>query len=55
MALFHNFGVNLRNCLCGVQNRPPPRNAAELYRLEEKCTFLDRKLTSALKEAVDGQ
>jgi hypothetical protein len=54
MALFRNFGVNQRNRLCGVQNRPPPRNAADFLELAENWSFLDRKLTSALKEAVNG-
>jgi hypothetical protein len=54
MALFRNFGVNQRNRLCGVQNRPPPRNAADFLELAENCTFLDRKLTSALNKIVDG-
>jgi hypothetical protein len=47
MALSHNFGVNRRNRLCGIQNRLPPRNAADFLELAENRTFLDRKLTSA--------
>jgi hypothetical protein len=54
MALFRNFGVNRRNRLCGVQNRPPPRNAADFLELAENCAFLDRKLSGALSETVDG-
>ena len=54
MDLFRNFGVNRRNCLCGVQNRPPPRNAADFLELAEYFTFPDWKLTSALNETVDG-
>ncbi|MGB5422355.1 MAG: hypothetical protein WBN03_09355 [Desulfobacterales bacterium] len=53
MALFCNFGVNLRN-RCATYTVTPPRNAADFLDLAENCTFLDRKLTSALKEAVDG-
>jgi hypothetical protein len=45
MALFRNFGVNRRNRLCGIQNRLPPRNAADILELAENCKFLDRKLT----------
>ena len=61
MALFCNFGVNhakdvtgLRNRLCGIQNRLSPRNAADLLELAKNCTFLDRKLISALYETADG-
>jgi hypothetical protein len=54
MALFRNCGVNRRNRLCGEQNRPPPRNAADFLGLAENRSFLDRKLTSALSETVDG-
>jgi len=61
MALSRNFGVNhalgvtdLRNRLCGIQNRLPPRNAADLLELAENFTFLDRKLISALYETADG-
>ena len=31
----------------------PPRNAADFLELEENCTFLDRKLISALDETAD--
>jgi hypothetical protein len=54
MTLFRNFGVNRRNRLCGVQNRPPSRNATDFLELAENGSFLDRKLTSALGETVDG-
>ena len=61
MALSRNFGVNhakdvtgLRNRLCGIQNRLPPRNAADFRELAKNCTFLDRKLISALYETADG-
>ena len=53
MALFRNFGVNLRNCLCGVQKYASAQ-FLDFLELAENCTFLDRKLTSALQEAVDG-
>jgi len=53
MALFSNFGVNLRNRLCGVQEYASAQ-FLDVLELAENCTFLDRKLTSALKEAVDG-
>jgi hypothetical protein len=33
----------------------PPRNAADLLELAKNCTFLDRKLISALYETADGQ
>ena len=61
MALFRNFGVNhakdvtgLRNRLCGIQNRLPPRNSTDFLELAKNCTFLDRKLTSADNENADG-
>ena len=60
MALFRNFGVNhakdvtgLRNRLCGVHEYASAL-FLDFLELAENCTFLDRKLTSALKEAVDG-
>jgi hypothetical protein len=60
MALFRNFGVNhakdvtgLRNRSCGVQKYASAQ-LLDFLELAENCTFLDRKLTSALKEAVDG-
>ena len=37
-----------------MQNRLPPRNAADFLELAENCTFLDRKLTNALNKTVDG-
>jgi hypothetical protein len=40
---FHPYMALFRSC--GVQNRPPPRNAADFFELAENCTFLDRKLT----------
>jgi len=39
--------------LCGMQNRPPPRNTADFLELAENCTFLDRKLISGLLKAED--
>jgi hypothetical protein len=39
MALFRYFGVNRRNRLCGVQNRPPPRNAADFLNLQKIAHF----------------
>jgi hypothetical protein len=53
MALFRNFGVNRRNRLSACSSTPP-RNAADFLELAENCTFMDRKLTSAFKKAVDG-
>jgi len=50
MALFRNFGVNRRNRLYGVQNRPPPHNAADFLDLAENGPFLDRKLPVPLKK-----
>ena len=54
MALFRNLGVNRRNRLCGIQNRLPPRNAADFLELAKNCTFLDRKRISAPFETADG-
>jgi hypothetical protein len=53
MALFCNFGVNLRNRLCGVKEYASAQ-FLDFLELTENVTFLNRKLTSALKEAVDG-
>jgi hypothetical protein len=39
MALFPDFRVNRRNCLCGIQNRLPPHNAADFLELEENGDF----------------
>jgi hypothetical protein len=32
----------------------PPRNAADFLELAKNCTFLDRKLISALYKTADG-
>ena len=53
MALFRNFGVNRRNRLCGVQEYASAQ-FRDFLEFAEKCSFLDRKLTSALNETVDG-
>jgi putative transposon-encoded protein len=52
MALFRNFGVNRRNRLCGI---PVYASAQFLDFLElaKNCTFLDRKLISALLKTAD--
>jgi len=39
--------------LCGVQQYTSAQ-FLDFLELAENCTFLDRKLTSAFKEAVDG-
>jgi hypothetical protein len=52
MALFSNFGVNRRNCLCGVQEYASAQ-FLDFLELAENCSFLDRKLISALNETVD--
>jgi hypothetical protein len=60
MALFRNFGVNHADGVTGLESLvwrtepPPPRNAADFLELAENCTFLDRKLTSALNEPWMG-
>jgi hypothetical protein len=60
MALFRNFGVNLAEggqvggIACAAYRSMPPRNAADILELAKNCTFLDRKLISALNETVDG-
>jgi hypothetical protein len=60
MALFRNFGVNLAEggqvggIACAAYRSTPPRNAADFLELAENCTFLDRKLTSALNETWMG-
>ena len=53
MALFRNFGVNRLNRLCGVYEYASAQFLDSLE-LVENCTFLDRKLISALNESVDG-
>jgi hypothetical protein len=53
MALFRNFGVNRRNRLCGVQEYASAQ-FLDFLELAENCSFLDRKLISALNETVDG-
>ena len=53
MALSRNFGVNLWNRLCGVQEYDSAQ-FLDFLELAENCTFLDRKLTSALYETADG-
>jgi hypothetical protein len=53
MALFHNFGVNRRNRLCGVHAYASTQ-FLDFLELAENCAFLDRKLISALKVVVDG-
>jgi hypothetical protein len=64
MALFRNFGVNHANGVteggqvggiaCAAYRSTPPRNAADFLELAKNCTFLDRKLISALYETADG-
>jgi len=53
MALFSNFGVNRRNRLCGVHEYASAQ-FLDFLELAENCSFLDRKLISALNETVDG-
>jgi hypothetical protein len=53
MALFRNFGVNRRNRLCGILEHASAQ-FLDFLELAENCTFLDRKLISALNETVDG-
>ena len=53
MALFSNFGVNRRNRLCGI-HKYASAQFLDFLKLAENCSFLDRKLISALNETVDG-
>jgi hypothetical protein len=53
MAFFRNFGVNRRNRLCGVHEYASAQ-FLDFLELAENCSFLDRKLTSAPNETVDG-
>ena len=60
MALFRNsppasgqVSVNRRNCLCGVHEYASAQSL-DFLELAENCTFLDRKLISALYETADG-
>jgi hypothetical protein len=47
MALFRNFGVNRRHCLCGVHEYASAQSL-DFLELAENCSFLDRKLISTL-------
>ena len=40
--------------MCGIQNRLPPRNAADFIEFAENCPFLDRKLINTINETGDG-
>ena len=53
MALFCNFGVNLRNSLCGIQEYASVK-FLDFIELAENCAFLNRKLISVVNESVDG-
>jgi len=53
MALFHNFCVNRRNRLCGIQEYASAQ-FLDFLELAENCTFLDRKLISVIYQAADG-
>ena len=53
MALFRNYGVNRRNRLCGIQEYASAQ-FLDFHELAKNCTFLDRKLISALYETADG-
>jgi hypothetical protein len=59
MALFRNFGVNhakdvtgQRDRLCGVHEYASAQSL-DFLELAENCSFLDRKLISALYETAD--
>ena len=53
MALFRNFGVNRRNRLRGVQKYASAQ-FLDFLELAKNCSFLDRKLISALYKTADG-
>jgi hypothetical protein len=48
-----NFCVNRRNRLCDVLEYASAQ-FLDFLELAENCSFLDRKLISALNETVDG-
>jgi len=50
MALSRNFGVNRRNRVCGVENRPPPRNAADFLELAKIAHFWIGNYSVSLKK-----
>jgi hypothetical protein len=61
MILFRNFGVNRAEggqfggiAGAAAYRSMPPHNAADFLELAKNCTFLDRKLFSALYETADG-
>jgi len=51
---FSAISASISGIACAAYTSTPPRNAADFLELTENCTFLDRKLTSALNETVDG-
>jgi hypothetical protein len=53
MALFCNFGVNRRNRMCGARECASAR-FLDFLEFAGNCTFLDRKLVSALYKTADG-
>ena len=54
MALFRNFG-SIGAIACAAYRSMPPRNSTNFLELAKNCTFLDRKLISALHETADGR
>jgi hypothetical protein len=51
---FSAIVASIGEIACAAYTSTPPRNAADFLELAENCIFLDRKLTSALKEAANG-
>jgi hypothetical protein len=47
MALFRNFAIIRRHCLCGVHEYASAQSL-DFLELAENCAFLDRKIISAL-------
>jgi hypothetical protein len=51
---FTAISASIGGIACAAYRSAPPRNAADFLEPAENCSFLDRKLISALNGTVDG-
>jgi len=51
---FSAISASIGGIACATYTSTPTRNAADFLELAENCSFLDRKLISALNETMDG-
>jgi hypothetical protein len=51
---FSAISASIGGIACAAYRSRPPRNAADFLELAKNCTFLNRKLISALYETADG-